>query len=129
MTWKCEIDGMLNALDESVCCGCGNVRFGKIILMASGSEITMSISTTVGRSLLKKINAEESRFASEPQFYLKQCRDRAGWVLEHESAAANPTYLNMTQVSLEGAVLKTGDAISIKGKLEMMVLIKNVSTG
>jgi len=125
MTWKCEIDGMVNGPDESVCCGCGNVRFGKIILMASGAEIAMNIPTAVGRSLLKKISAEESRFASEPQFYLKQCSDRAGWVVEHDVAAANPTYLNMSQVSPDGSVLKTGDTLSIKGKLPMTVSIKN----
>jgi hypothetical protein len=65
---------------------------------------------------LKTLDPGEARFASTEQFIVEKAQDRGGWVIRHVTGATNPTYLNGSDVPAEGAVLKTGDAVSIKDK-------------
>lgn len=124
MSWKCPqcgVEGLEDALTAHAIesGGCGYVKFpGGVALTgaATGKELVLRLTTTLGRASLQAIDPNEVRFASLEQFSIDKAPDRGGWVIKHLSYAVNPTYLNGAEISPEGAVLRTGDALSIKDK-------------
>ena len=76
--------------------GCGNARFGKLVLIGSetGKSLRMTIDTIVGKHLLSGIGGDDSRYASEPQFHFVKDLAFGRWLVVHDSSAKNPTFLN-----------------------------------
>lgn len=110
---------------RTLCESCGQVAVPKCVVLTGdrgGEPLRMHITTTIGRRLLKGVAGPESRFASDPQFRI--VKDPAiGWVIAHEHAAANPTYLNGAKVGVETPALEDGAVISI-GRDRMRLTVR-----
>ena len=124
MTWKCPdcgVEGLDDALTSHAIAdgGCGYSKFPAGVTLtseATGQQITLRISTTLGQSSLKSLDPAEIRFVSSDQFRIEKDPARGGWVLFNVAYATNPLFINGASIPVEGAVLKTGDRLSIKDK-------------
>ena len=86
----------------------------------------MNIDATVGKTLLKRLVGHEARFASEPQFYIRQCSEQSAWLVVPDGKAVNATYVNGTKVDEAGVKITTGSEITIgidKARLKVRVLL------
>lgn len=111
----CPECGVPADADSRVCGACGHVRFGTLVLRSDETrkELRFSVPAEVGQRLLRTVLAEESRYASEPQFSLRKDRAVGGWVLEQARGARNPTFVDGAPVDApreidSGAVISIG---------------------
>ncbi len=124
MTWKCPqcgVDGLEDGLfsHATEAGGCGYVKFPPGVVLvcdATGKELSIRVAATLGNALLKNLDPAEIRFVSSDQLRLEKAVDRGGWLVFNVAYATNPLYLNGAVVPPEGALLKTGDKLSIKDK-------------
>lgn len=115
MAWKCQQCGH-ESEDSSTCCqGCGVARLGSLVLSSetTGKKLSMRINTDVGQYLLRNLVADDAKFAANPQFHLTCGRATGTWMIQHDTKAKNPTFLNGTPLSLEPSALNEGSIITI----------------
>lgn len=127
MDWKCPRCGTGNEKHIQTCHGmCGYIRYGRLILVSStGEEIRLNLDGPVGKALLRRVVGEDSRFASEPQFYLNRCEDNTAWLIKQEARAVNDTLVNGVQVTEAGTKLTSGDEVTVgKDKARLRVRIE-----
>ncbi len=116
MSWKCPECGLVNERETPrICEGCGKADLGVLTLRceATGKKLRMSMSTDVGRTLLKSLAGEDARFASEPQFRLTKDEARGAWVVQTSATATNPTRLHGAPLTAEPAPLAAGHVLSV----------------
>ncbi len=119
MDFQCPTCGTRRASEKDPCPACGFADVPQVIQLrsrATGRNLALRVAIDLGTSNLRELQDPELRFASPKQFHLERALDRRGWVLRNHGSAQNPTWLNDAPVPADGAVLKSGDVISIKGK-------------
>ena len=98
MRWKCPSCGFDNDVPHPECKGgCGYEPIPmKLSLVAAttGKAMTISITTTFCKDLLRSFAGDEAVYASNPQFVIKKDVEAGGWFLEHAPSAKNPTFVN-----------------------------------
>jgi hypothetical protein len=111
--WCCKTCGTENDPSGVTCAGCGSVRtvWLRLAFGGTGREATIRVSTVYGQSLLRSLAGDDARFAAERQFSLD--KTGAGWLVTHDPAAKNPTWLNGAPLDAptplqDGAVLSIG---------------------
>ena len=124
MSWKCPQCGV-DELDDALTShstesgGCGYVKFPPGVVLvcdATGKELPVRVPVTLGSASLKSLDPTEIKFVSAEQLRLEKAVNRGGWVVFNVTYATNPIYLNGAVIPAEGALLKTGDKLSIKDK-------------
>lgn len=120
MNWKCPDCGMDNAADLDECQGRCGFRLKpplaqRVVLVSSRTsrQLAMRLSTSIGRDLLKSADPDEAIYASEVQFHIRKDEDAGDWIVTPESLARHPTFHNGTALTAAGAVLGSGDVLSI----------------
>jgi len=83
---------------------------------ATGRELSIRLPTALGQASLKSLNPAEAKFLSRDQFRLDRGPERGGWIVQSDPYATNPLYINGGAIPPDGAVLKSGDVLSIKDK-------------
>lgn len=124
--WECPECGVQTEVGCRECAGgCGFVRMPVVCRIRGvepGAQLVMRVQTAVGRRLLRRLDSNDARFASEPQFVVAPERERGGWVLRHAPGAANTTRISGNPIPSDGTLLQDGDEISIgAGKLLMRI--------
>lgn len=99
----------------AVCDVCGEVYFGPVTLVAqaSGKTRNFTLDTQIGRRLLSAIAPDDAAFASEPQFTLERDRTLGSWAVTHASGAANPTFVDGSDVGAAPRSIASGSVISV----------------
>lgn len=124
MPWSCNNCGH-EANDDEVaqCVACGDFRMatGVSLSGSTGESLSMRISTTLGRSLLKRVAGDDSQFASTPQCEIVKDSAAGCWMLRHAETATNPTFLDGNAVTKD-TLLTTGCVLTI-GPEKMPVTI------
>ncbi len=119
MPWKCPQDGN-DVSDELLACPhCLYVRMPTGVSLASdatGKKIEAHIETLFGALSLRRLQDPDVKFVSNDQFHLKCWVDKGGWAVVPVAYATNPSFLNGEPIDPNGALLKAGDKLSIKGK-------------
>jgi hypothetical protein len=117
MNWKCPACGFDNTDGHSECQGgCGYEAIPlRLTLLATetGKELSISITTSFGKDLLRSFAGEGAIYASNPQFVIFKDFDGGGWYLEHASTAKNPTFVNGTSAVSERTKLQTASYLTI----------------
>lgn len=124
MSRKCPECGVDNADDHRSCEACGYTDFRTMTLFSSdtGKQIKINIDTSVGRSLLRGLELDDIKYASEPQFRIVKDSKLGGWSIRTYPEAKNPTCCNGAPLSADPQLLADGDIISIgPEKLKMSV--------
>lgn len=83
---------------------------------ATGKKIEAHIETLFGALSLRRLQDPDVKFVSNDQFHLKCWVDKGGWAVVPVAYATNPSFLNGEPIDPNGALLKAGDKLSIKGK-------------
>lgn len=98
MRWKCPSCGFDNEPGHRECQGgCGYSSIPpKLTLaaVATGKEISITITTCFGKDLLRSFAGDDAVYASNPQFMIHKDLAGGGWYLEHLPTAKNPTFVN-----------------------------------
>ena len=123
MAWKCPqcgVDGLAEDLTGHLveAGGCGYMKCPSgvaLLCESSGRQVEARISSTFGAAALRNLEDPGLRFVSAEQFRLEKSSRLGGWLVTAVEAATNPTFLNGAAVDPEGALLKEGDQLSIKG--------------
>ncbi len=115
MPWQCGQCGHEGNDDASqACAGCGHIAVSLVLTAEStGKSLRMNIETSVSKMHLGRLDDDDCRFASSPQFKVYKDVALGAWALRAEPSAKNPTYLNGSALPAEPAALKAGDVISI----------------
>ena len=118
MTWTCSKCGGSNADTTRICGDCGHVDYYRLVLLgvSTSNRRAFTIDTPMTDRLLQALVGDDARFASPLQFTLRREAATGGWMLSHESAATNPTFVNGAPVVAGEIALNAGDAISIGPK-------------
>jgi hypothetical protein len=119
--WKCRACGGENS-PESSSCGCGQARLPKEVLLRctrTGQQLAIHTTLPVGKPLLLKLDPEEGKFASTEQFRVELDAKR-GCLVRSSPGAVNASFLNGSAIPEEGALLKSGDVLSLAGKRLML---------
>lgn len=120
MPWKCPQCGNDNDDAVATCAfGCGYVKFPPGVAFVSevtGKEIQARIPKNFGADTLKGLGDPEVKYVSSEQFKLEKRTDQGGWAVVNVCWATNPLFLNGSPIPSDGAILKTGDKLSIKDK-------------
>jgi hypothetical protein len=124
MSWKCPSCGF-EPIDDALSAhaietgGCGYVKFPAGVVLvseATGKELQIHVSTTCGSASLKSLEDSEIRFVASEQFKIEKRTEQGGWAVINIAYAINPLFLNGAPIAVEGAILKSGDKLSIKDK-------------
>lgn len=119
MPWQCSQCGVDGLDDSRGSCDCGYVKFPVGIAFVSdstGKQVQMRIATTYGQASLNRLADPEVRFVSSEQFSVDKRVEQGGWAIRNLAWATNPLFLNGAPIPEEGAVLKEGDKLAIRGK-------------
>jgi hypothetical protein len=115
--WKCPSCGFDNDAGVRECQGgCGYEAIpGKLTLVAvaTGREISISITTSFGKDLLRAFAGEDAVYASNPQFLIKKDHTAGGWFLEHAATAKNPTFVNGTSAAAGRCKLESDTCVTL----------------
>jgi hypothetical protein len=122
MPWKCPQCGV-EGLEDSFgshsieAGGCGYVKFPMGVALVSdvtNKELQVRIPTTLGNSSLKMLGDPEVKYVSSEQFKIEKRIEQGGWAIHNVSWATNPLFLNGIPIPPEGAIMRSGDKLSIK---------------
>jgi len=127
MHWKCPSCGFSNSSEHSECGGgCGYETIAqRLTLLAAetGREVSVTITTSFGKDLLRSFAGEDAIYASNPQFVICKDVDEGGWFLEHAVSAKNPTFVNGISAVATRVKLDASSILSIgpeKMRLEVL---------
>ena len=117
MNWKCPSCGFTNNADNSECQGgCGYEAMPpRLTLLATetGREVSITITTSFGKDLLRSFAGDGAIFASNPQFVILKDFEGGGWYLEHATSAKNPTFVNGSSAVATKTKLQAASYVTI----------------
>lgn len=117
MHWKCPSCGFANIADHSECQGgCGYEAIpARLTLLATetGREVSITITTSFGKDLLRSFAGDVAIYASNPQFIILKDLEGGGWYLEHVTSAKNPTFVNGSSVVAIKTKLQAASYVTI----------------
>lgn len=99
----------------------GNIDILQLCSDETKRNLSVSITTPIGRSSISTILGDEAKYVSDVQFILK--RNNPGWSVVPEKNATNQTNLNGVPISAE-TTLKINDVISIGKTQRCKIIIK-----
>lgn len=113
--WKCTACGHENEASAKQCAACMLARSSRLCLVseATGRRVVFSISTDVGRYLLRDLVGEEQRYLSDPQFRVVLEGTDRRWAILHSSKAKNPTWINGEPLAETPVPADAGAVISV----------------
>jgi hypothetical protein len=126
MPWKCPKCGSDPIADSTSCCDdCGyrRTRDGVVLRSeASGKQIEVRLSTTLGSPSLTRLDDPGIGFVSREQFRIERRVDEGNWVILPVPFVKNPTFIDGEALQESGRSIVDGMKLSINGRHFFLIL-------